>query len=74
MTLDQYIETLSSMRDRYQAGDFEMHVDLGVHVITGQPESRPMDGDDFFLDLDTHRCVVGDSCVHPAAFIRSQVR
>lgn len=71
MTLDQYIETLSSMRDRYQAGDFEMHVDRGINALTGEPVLRPMDGDDFFLDLDTQRCVVGDSCVHPAAFIRS---
>lgn len=70
MTLDQYIETLSSLRDRYHAGDFEMQIDRGINALTGEPVLRPMDGDDFYLNLSTEQCVVGDACIHPECVIR----
>lgn len=61
MTLNEYIETLTSLRNHYNAGDFEVHV---REVCTGiDPENRMvmtvedfdwtnMDGDDFWLNLE----------------------
>ena len=61
MTLDEYIETLTSLRNRYNAGDFEVHV---REVATGTSPENPMemtvedfdwtnmDGDDFWLNIE----------------------
>lgn len=60
MTLDQYIETLTNLRNHYNAGDFEVHV---REVCTGRVEHSftmtvedfdwtKMDGDDFWLNLE----------------------
>jgi len=60
MTLDQYIETLTNLRNHYNAGDFEVHV---REVCTGRAENSftmtvedfdwtNMDGDDFWLNLE----------------------
>lgn len=65
MSLNEYIEVLQSMRDRYHAGNFKMYMSVGVNIQTGKDVFRPMDGDDFYLEPDTQRCVVGDSCVQP---------
>lgn len=61
MTLNEYIETLTSLRNHYNAGDFEVHI---REICTGtDPENRMtmtvenfdwtnMDGDDFWLNLE----------------------
>ena len=61
MTLNEYIETLVSLRNHYNAGDFEVHV---REVCTGHALFNPMimtvenfdwtkmDGDDFWLNLE----------------------
>ena len=60
MTLDQYIETLTNLRNHYNAGGFEVHV---REVCTGRVENSftmtvedfdwtNMDGDDFWLNLE----------------------
>lgn len=61
MTLDQYIETLTSLRNHYNAGDFEVRI---REVATDASSKNPMemtvedfdwtnmDGDDFWLNLE----------------------
>lgn len=61
MTLNEYIETLISLRDHYNAGDFTMRI---REVTTGKADENPMvmtvedfdwtnmDGDDFWLNLE----------------------
>ena len=63
MTLNQYITTLVSLRDRYNAGDFTMRVqeistenDPNLNMIVKQFGWSDIDGDDFWLNLETHTC------------------
>lgn len=65
MTLDHYIETLTSLRNRYNAGDFIVRireVQTGNISTPTDPflktiecwEWTDMDGDDFWINLFTH--------------------
>jgi hypothetical protein len=61
MILDQYIEMLTSLRNHYNAGNFEVRI---REVTTGASSENPMemtvedfdwtnmDGDDFWLNLE----------------------
>lgn len=61
MTLDEYIEALTNLRNHYNAGDFEVNV---REIYTGHVLFNPMimtvedfdwtkmDGDDFWLNLE----------------------
>lgn len=62
MTLNEYIEMLTSLRNHYNAGNFEVHI---REVATGTSPENPtemtveefgwtnMDGDDFWLNLES---------------------
>lgn len=64
MTLNEYIEGLTLLRDNYNAGDFTVMVDEACHGFTehGQhtvhTELVPMDGDDYCLDLGKKICEI----------------
>lgn len=61
MILNEYIETLTNLRNHYNAGDFEVHI---REVATGASSENSMemtvedfdwtnmDGDDFWLNLE----------------------
>lgn len=52
MTLNEYIESLIRLRDHYNAGDYKA-------VIYDHDFPKPMDGDDFCLNMRTHELEVG---------------
>lgn len=64
MTLNEYIEGLTMLRDNYNAGDFTVMVDEACHGFTehGQhtvhTELVPMDGNDYGIDLEKKICEI----------------
>ena len=56
MTLNEYIEVLTSLRDRHSAGDFVCKIE-GIETDGWEMVGSSMvdmDGDDFRLNLDEH--------------------
>lgn len=56
MTLNQFIENLTSLRDHYNAGEFEV-ITRNIN-FDGTTTAVPLDGDCFWLNLIQNKCFI----------------
>lgn len=50
MVLDELIKTLIDIRDEYQAGDFDVEIDVGTDLSTGLPIRETIDENKFGIN------------------------
>lgn len=50
MVLDELIKTLINIRDEYQAGDFDVEIEVGTDLSTGLPIRETIDENKFVIN------------------------
>ena len=50
MVLDELIKTLIDIRDEYQAGDFDVEIEVGTDLSTGLPIRETIDENKFRIN------------------------
>ena len=50
MVLDELIKTLIDIRDEYQAGDFDVEIEVGTDLSTGLPIRETIDENKFGIN------------------------
>lgn len=50
MVLDELIKTLIDIRDEYQAGDFDVEIEVGTDLSTGLPIRETIDENKFVIN------------------------
>ena len=50
MVLDELIKTLIDIRDEYQAGDFDVEIEVGTGLSTGLPIRETIDENKFGIN------------------------
>lgn len=50
MVLDELIKTLIDIRDEYQAGDFDVEIEVGTDFSTGLPIRETIDENKFGIN------------------------
>ena len=50
MVLDELIKTLIDIRDEYQAGDFDVAIEVGTDLSTGLPIRETIDENKFGIN------------------------
>ena len=50
MVLDELIKTLIDIRDEYQAGDFDVEIEVGTDLLTGLPIRETIDENKFGIN------------------------